>query len=87
MYGYFVRDISFIQAAFTRSTPQRSAILPPQPKGDDEISVEGLEEASPVVSQPFMRRRNVKTNPTVFHEAFEDFLITSSNSVEDVSNR
>ena len=76
-----------MQAAFTRSSPQRSVILPPEQKGGDEISVEDREEASLIVSQPFRRRRNAKTNPYVFKDAFEGFAIYSPNSVEVVSNR
>ena len=75
-----------MQAAFTRSTPQRSFISTPQPKGVDEISVEDVEEAN-IISQPFKRRRNVKTNPYVFKDAFEDVAIYSPNSVDVVSNR
>jgi hypothetical protein len=85
--GDLVRKVSLPQAALTRSTRQSSVILPPQPKGGDEISVESLEEATPVVSQPFKRRRNLKTNPSLFHDAFEGFAISSPNCVEDVSNR
>jgi hypothetical protein len=76
-----------MQAAFTRSTPQRSVMLTTKPKGVDEISDEDLEEANPVVSQPFRRRKKVKTNSDVFRDAFEDSAVYSPNSVEVVSNR
>jgi len=85
--GALVTNISLMQAAFTRSTPQRSVISTPRPKGVDEISVEDLEEANPIVSQPFKRRRNVKTNPYIFKDAFEDVAIYSPNSVDVASNR
>lgn len=85
--GALVTNISLMQAAFTRSTPQRSVISTPQPKGVDEISVEDPEEANLIVSQPFKRRRYVKTNPNVFKDAFEDVVICSPNSVDVVSNR
>ena len=81
--GALVRNISVMQDAFTRSTPQKSVISTPKPKGVDEISFEDLEEANLVVSQPFKRRKNVKTNPYVFKDAFED----SPNSVDVASNR
>jgi hypothetical protein len=61
--------------------------LPSQAKGADEISSEGTEEASPVVSQPFKRRRNVKINPSVFQTVFEDFTISADTAEENVSNR
>jgi hypothetical protein len=85
--GAPVTDISFIQAAFTSVTPQSSVMLPTRPKGGGEISAEDLEEASPVVSQPFKRRRNVKTNPSIFKEAFDGLATPSPNSVVDGSNR
>jgi len=85
--GALVTNISLMQAAFTRSTPQTSVISTPRPKGVDEISVEDLEEANLIVSQPFKRSRNVKTNPYVFKDAFKDVAINSPNSVDVASNR
>jgi hypothetical protein len=86
--GSLVTDVFLIQVAFTRSTQQRSVILPPQPRrGDESSSLEGLEEASPIVSQPFKRRRNVKTSPSLFQDAFAGFVTSATNSVEEVSNR
>jgi hypothetical protein len=61
--------------------------LASQAKGDNEISFEGPEEASPVVSQPFKRRRNVKTNPSVFEAVFEEYGTSPGISEENVSNR
>jgi hypothetical protein len=61
--------------------------LPLQAKGGDEISFEGLEEASPVVSQPLKRRRNVKTNPSVFEAVLEEYITSPRTSEENVSNR
>lgn len=84
--GILITDFSFIQV--TKSLmPQSSVILPSQSKGDGEISFEGTEEASPVVSQPFKNRRNVKTNPTIFQTVFEDFMTSALTSEENVSNR
>ena len=85
--GALVTNICLMQAAFTRATPQRSVVSTRQPKGVDEISVEDVEEDNLIVSQPFKRRRNVKTNPYVFKDAFEDVALYSSNSVAVVSNR
>lgn len=68
-------------------TFQRSVILPSQAKEDDEISSEEAEEASPVVSQAFKRRGNVKLNPTVFETVFEDVTISPDTAEENVSNR
>jgi len=68
------------------STLQSSVILPSQAKGGDEIAFEGPEEASPVVSQPLKRRRNVKTNPSVF-QAVEDFMTSPHTAEENVLNR
>lgn len=75
-----------MQAMFTAAA-QSSVMLPTQPKVGGEISVEDLEEASPIISQPFKRRRNVKTNPSVFQEALDSFATSFPNSVEDVSTR
>jgi len=61
--------------------------LPSQAKGDVEISFEDTEDASPVVSQPFKRRRNVKINPSVFDAVFEEHIASPHTSEEDVSNR
>jgi hypothetical protein len=65
--------MSLIQAAFISPTPQISAILPPHLKGVGEISVENREMASPIVSQPFEKRRYVKTNPFLFPSCFYRF--------------
>jgi hypothetical protein len=69
------------------STSQSSVILPSQAKGGAEISSEGPEDTSPVVSQPFKRRRNVKTNPSVFEAVFEEYATFPHTSEENVSNR
>jgi len=61
--------------------------LPSQGKGDAEISFEGTEEASPVVSQPFKKRRNVKIDPSVFDAVFEEHKTSPHTSEENVSNR
>ena len=84
--GNLVTDFSAIQV-INSSTSQRSVLLPSQGKGGDEIAFEGTEEASPVVSQPFKRRRNVKTSPSVFQAAFEEYITSSHTSEENVSNR
>jgi hypothetical protein len=68
-------------------TSQNSVILPSQAEGGDEISFEGPEEANPVVSQPFKRRRNVKTNTSVFQAVFEEYVTSPRTSEENVSNR
>jgi len=47
--GTLITDFFVIQAT-NSSTTQSSVILPLQAKGGDEISFEGPEEASPVVS-------------------------------------
>ena len=69
------------------STTQSSVILPSEAKGGDEISFEGPEEASPVVSQPFKRRRNVRINPSVFEGVFEEYVTSPGASEENISNR
>jgi hypothetical protein len=84
--GTLVTHFSVIQV-ISSSTTQSSVILPLQAKGGDEISFEGPEEASPVVSQPFKRRRNVKTNPSVFEAVFEEHITSPRASEENVSNR
>jgi len=83
--GNLVTDLSVIQV-INSSTSLSSVILPSQGKEGDEISVEDTEEASPVVSQPFKRRRNVKTNPSVFQDV-EDFMTSHHTADENVSNR
>jgi hypothetical protein len=84
--GALITDFSVIQ--LTNSlTSQGSAILQLQAKGGDEISSEGTEEASPVVSRPFKRRRNVKISPSVFQTVFEDFVTSPDTAEENVSNR
>jgi len=79
--------MSLIQAAFTSPTPQSSAILPPRLKRVGEISVENRENASPIFSQPFEKRRYVKQVPLFFQVAFADSMTSAPISVEDVSNR
>jgi hypothetical protein len=76
----------FVIQVNNSSTSQSSVILPSQGKGGDEISFEDIEEASRVVSQPFKRRRNVKTNPSVF-QTVEDFMTSPHTVDENVSNR
>ena len=80
--GTLIIDFSVIQVT-SILTSQRSVILPSQEKVGDEISFEGPEGASPVVSQPFKKRRNVKTNPSVF----EEYVTSPRTSEENVSNR
>jgi hypothetical protein len=58
-----------------------------QPKRVGEISVEGVAETSPILSQPFKRRKNVKANPSAFEEAFKDFVASSINSTQDITDR
>jgi len=84
--GNLVTDLSVIQV-INSSTSLSSVILPSQGKEGDEISVEDTEEASPVVSQPFKRRRNVKTNPSVFETVFEEYRTSPHTTEESVSNR
>jgi hypothetical protein len=84
--GTLITDFSVIQVT-NSSISQTSVILPSQAIGGDEISFEGPEEASPVVSQPFKRRRNVKIDPSVFEAVFEEFVTLSHASEENVSNR
>jgi len=68
-------------------TSQNTVILASQGKGGDEISFKDTEEAGPVVSQPFKRRRNVKTNPSVFEAVLEEHITSPHTSEENVSNR
>jgi len=77
-----VTDFCVIQV-IKSSTSQSSVTLPSPGKGGDEIASEGTEEASPVVSQLFKRRRNIKINPSVF----EEHVTSSHTSEENVSNR
>ena len=84
--GTLITDFSVIQVT-NSSTSQSSVVLPSQAKGGDEISFEGPEEASPVVSQPFKRRGNVKINPSVFEAVFEEYVTSPRTSEENVSNR
>jgi hypothetical protein len=81
-----ITDFSVMQVT-NISTSQSSVILPLQAKGADEISSEGLEKDSPVVSQPFKRRKSKKINPTVFQTVFEDFATSPYTAEENVSNR
>jgi hypothetical protein len=80
-------DFSFMKAAFTGNKSQISYVSQSQPKRVSEISVEGLEETSPVLSQPFRRRRNIKANPSVFEEAFEELVASSIDSKGYVRDR
>ena len=84
--GLLITDFSVIQV-ISSSTSQSSVILPSQVKGGDEISFEGLEKASPVVTQPFKKRRNVKTSPSVFEAVLEKYITSPRTSEENVSNR
>jgi len=84
--GTLLTDFSVIQVT-NISTSQRSVILPSQAKVGDEISFEGPEKASPVVSQPFKKRRNVKTNPSVFEAVLEEYVTSPLTSEENISNR
>jgi hypothetical protein len=84
--GTLITNFSVIQLISSSTTPS-SVVLPSQPKGGDEISFEGTEEAIPVVSQPFKRRRNIKTNPSVFEAVFEEYVTSPRTSEENVSNR
>jgi hypothetical protein len=59
----------------------------PQPKRVGEVSVDSLEETSPILSQLFKRKRKVRANPSAFEDAFKDFHTTSSNSIQDVTDR
>jgi hypothetical protein len=81
-----ITDFCVIQVT-NISTFQSSVILPSQGKGGDEISFKDTEEPSPVVSQPFKRRRNVKTNPSVFEAVLEEHVTSPHTSEENVSNR
>jgi hypothetical protein len=84
--GTLITNLS-VRQVISSSTTQSSVSLPSQGKGGDEISFDGLEEASPVVSQPFQRRRNVKTNPAAFEGVFEEYVTSPRTSEENVSNR
>ena len=84
--GTLITDFSVIQVISSSKT-QSSVILPSQAKGGDEISSDGLELASPVVSRPFKRRGNVKINPSVFKAVFEEHINSPHTSEENVSNR
>jgi hypothetical protein len=80
-------DFSFIKAAFTSPKAQISAVSLSQPKRVGEISVESLEEISPILSHPFKRRRTVKVNPSAFEEVFKDFVTSSINATQDFTDR
>jgi hypothetical protein len=86
MYCTLITDFSVIQV-ISSSTLQSTVILPLQAKEGDEISFEGPVEASHVVSQPFKRRRHIKTNPSVFEAVFEEHVTSHHTSRENVSNR
>jgi hypothetical protein len=81
-----ITDFCVIQVT-NSLTSQNTVILASQGKGGDEISFKDTEEAAPVVSQPFKRRRNVKTNPSVFEAVFEEHITSPHTSEENVSNR
>jgi hypothetical protein len=83
--GTLITNFSVIQLT-NSSALQSSVILPSQAKGGDEISSEDTVEASPVVSQPFKRRRNVKINPSVL-QAVEDYMTSPHTAEGNVSNR
>ena len=76
--GALVTDMSLMQVTFASSTP-RSSIVPQQLKG--------LEEVSSIVSHSFKERGNIRTNPSPFQAAVEDFVASSPKQEEDVSNR
>jgi hypothetical protein len=84
--GALVTDISLMQVAFS-STPRISVAVPQQPKGHNEIHIEGLEEISSIVSHSFKERRTVRTNSSSFQAALEDFVTSSRKYEEDISNR
>jgi hypothetical protein len=84
--GILITDFSMIQMTDSL-TSQNSVILALQAEGGDEIFSEGPEEANPVVSQPFKRRRNVKITPSVFEAVFEEYVPSPRTSEETVSNR
>jgi len=84
--GSLINDFSVVQVT-NSSTSQSTVILPLQGKGGDEIAFEGTEEASPVVSQPFKRKRNVKINPSVFEAVLEEHITSHHTSEENVSKR
>jgi hypothetical protein len=86
MYCTLITDFSVIQV-ISSSTSQSTVILPSQAKGGDEISFEGPVEASHVVSQPFKKKRNVKTNPSAFEAVFEEYTTSSLGSEENIANR
>lgn len=74
-----------MEAAITSHKSHISEVSITQPKRVSEISVEGLEETSPILSQPFNRRRTVKANPSAFEEAFKDvvFPVISKRNAKD----
>jgi hypothetical protein len=81
MYVWVLQQqVSLIQAAFASSTPQKL-------KGHNEIHVEGLGEISSIVSHTLKERGNVRTNPSLFRAAIEDFVASSPKYEEDVLNR
>jgi hypothetical protein len=80
-------DFSFTKAAFISPKPQISDVSQSRPKRVSDISVEGLVETSPILSQPFKRRRNIKANPSAFEEAFKDSVASSVDSKGCVTDR
>jgi hypothetical protein len=84
--GTLITDFSVIQVT-NISASQSSVILPLQAKEGDEISSEDPEEATPVISQAFKRRTNVKSNPSVFQTVFNDLATSPHTAEENVSKR
>jgi hypothetical protein len=76
-----------MKAAFATHISHISEVSQSRPKRASEISVEGFEETSPILSQPFKRRRNIKANPSAFEKAFEDFVSSSMDSERYVTGR
>jgi hypothetical protein len=82
-----MRDSSLTQAAFDSPRAESSLVQPGRLKKISELSVDNFEEVSPVLIQPFKRKRHVKADPSVFKDVFKDSLSSSSQSVVDVPNR
>ena len=76
-----------MQVAFASSTPRISVAVPQQLKGRNEIHIEGPGEVSSIVSHSFKERGNVRTNPSSFQAALEDFVTSYPKHEEEVSNR
>jgi len=84
--GALVTDIYLMQVALTSSTP-RSSVVPQQLKGHHEIHIESLGEVSSIVSHSLKERGSVRTSPSSFQAALEDFVASSPKYKEDASNR